>query len=224
MDRYRGTVPRQVVVALFLVYVGVAVVLLVIAVAARILDQPHGLFVLESAEYYPNVVWYSAFLSTLGVLLWWTSAAACLVAGTVLRLRGEVMAMPFFVAGLFTALLVLDDAFLVHDILFEMIFGIDDLYVFGVYAFLFLLFLVVFRNFVRASPWPVLALAGVLFGASIVIDALDPASGEPDFLEEGLEFLGIATWSTFFVWLSVARLVGDRVERPTSRSSVEQPH
>lgn len=214
MDRYRATLPKQIVVALFLVYLAAAGVLLMIAVAARILDQPHGLFVLEAAEYYPNVLWYSAFLSTLGVLVWWTAATACLVAGAVLRSRGEPAAMPFFVAGLLSVILAVDDAYLVHDILFERIFGIDDIYVFAVYAFLFLLFLVVFRGFVRASPWPVLALAAMLNAVSIVIDGLDPASGEPDFLEEGLEFLGIATWSTFFVWLSVARLVEDPVERP----------
>jgi hypothetical protein len=213
--RQRRALPRQILLILSLVYAAALVVLLVVVAAARILDKPHSLFVVEAAEYYPNVVWYAAFLSTLGVLLWWTSVAACLLAGIVLRTSGEASARPFFAAALLSALLAVDDAFLVHDILFEQIFEIHGNFVFAAFALLFVLFVALFRDLVRASPWPLLALAVALFGASTVVDGLDPTSNDLDLLEEGLKFLGIVTWSTYFVWLAAAHLVAGRVRQPT---------
>ncbi len=206
-------IPKELRIVLALVYLAAALVVVLVIVASRVLDQPHSVFVIEPAEYYPGVLWYAGFFSGLGVLLWFTSAVACLVAGLVLRVSHERAAKPLALAGAFSTLLVFDDAFQLHDILFASVLGVPEPVVFGAYGLLFVLYLVGFRRIVRASPWPLLAVAAGFFAASLVVDRVH--SQRIDLLEEGFKFFGIVTWSTYFVWLAVRHLTSVR-EEPSS--------
>ena len=141
-------------------------------------------------------------LSNFGYLLWMASAAICLF--TALSRLGGVGGRPrqlLLAGGAFSLLLCLDDMFLLHD----RYISPNVLYL--AYALFALLILFRFRSLVLRLGGPAFVVAVVLLGGSLIIDkiqgALPFAYNDVQLVEEGLKFLGIASWLHFW-WRAAA--------------------
>ncbi|MGH2381895.1 MAG: hypothetical protein ACRDG7_11840 [Candidatus Limnocylindria bacterium] len=157
---------------------------------------------------------YVGALSNLGNVLWAAAATVCLLTALALRSLIDAGWRRFmFVSGLFTAVLLLDDLFLVHDEILPRYAGISgELY--GIaYVVGMLAYLGGFRHRIAQTNWPILLAALVCFGISTVVDLGSSRLSEmaaPSIVilvEDGTKLLGIGTWLAYFVSVSRQAIV-----------------
>jgi hypothetical protein len=142
--------------------------------------------------------WHLGLFSTLGVLAWWTAAVAALTAALALYGRFDgAWCMPA-AAGALAALLGLDDALMLHEVVLPTLFGIPEEATFAAYGLLALGYLWAFRHLHLGLRVDLMAAALCLFGASILLDIVAPGLGRWQLLlEDGLKFAGICAWAAY---------------------------
>jgi hypothetical protein len=220
------TPPRRgrTALALAAVWGGVLTLLALTAVAAQISGRPLSDFTRDPVAVV-EAPFYVGFLSNVGVLLWTGTAAACLVAGEVLRrLRGP-RARLLLSAGALSAVLALDDLFRGHELLNER-FGVPQPLLPALYAAAIVLLCVRNLELLRRTEWKLLAAALALFGTSAAIDGLaNPGhTSALEALEDVLKLFGIATWAAYFVPLAVLSLVqAASLRGPREPTAAETP-
>ncbi len=173
---------------------------------------------------------YFGLLSNLGILLWCASAAVCLFAFLqVYHMSGRIRPGAFLLyAGIFTGVLLMDDLFMGHENVYPQHFGIDQRLTYAIYAALFALYLVVFRDDLLKSDPKILLLSSVLFALSILMDQLPLFHEKGVFLhvaEDGSKFVAISAWAVFHfraAWLTRERL-GVRTAGPSPPETVQDP-
>ena len=136
---------------------------------------------------------YLGAVSNYGMILWSGAFTACLLAALVLA-SGKAMAdRNFFLGGgSLTALLLVDDFYMLHERVFPTFLGLPDRALLATEAVLFLALIFLFRNEIRRSGVGLLLLAVLGFGASLGIDRI------PEFrlghwhhlCEDGTKLLG----------------------------------
>lgn len=144
-------------------------------------------------------------LSSLGVLLWWTSASIWFFLAAVHPGNGAAGHLYFAASsGLLSAYLALDDLFQFHETLAPRYLGVSEQAVYAMLAIAVLFYLWRFWPLVvdRENPWMMLALA--LLVGSVVIDNILEAwvawLGPWIYLvEDGAKWLGIVCWAAFAV-------------------------
>jgi hypothetical protein len=155
---------------------------------------------------------WTGLLSTLGLCAWTGAAAVALFAGAWVRERGGSTAIPagwFFGAGALSVVLLLDDAFLAHEILLPVFVGIPEKATYALYGVAALAWFVGGLRYLRGTPWPLLGGAGLGFAASVVIDVIS-GDNDPAFtvlLEDGAKWIGIAAWAAYLAataWSALA--------------------
>ena len=121
----------------------------------------------------------------------------------------------FLWSGLVGAMLLLDDMFLLHDVLLPEHLGISEYVAFALYAAVFLGYAWRFRHAViDRTPWPVLAAALALGAGSVALDIYEygqlMATGQRmpglTLVEDGLKFAAISTWVTYYGMTCAAAL------------------
>ncbi|WP_135467547.1 hypothetical protein [Crenalkalicoccus roseus] len=142
--------------------------------------------------------WHLGLFSQLGVLAWWTAAVAALTAAAALRGHpGGAWRMAAAGGGL-SALLGLDDALMLHEVVLPTLFGIPEEAIFAAYGLLALGYLWAFRRLHLGFRADLMAAALCLFGASILLDIAEPGLGRWQILlEDGLKFAGICAWAAY---------------------------
>lgn len=144
---------------------------------------------------------YYGFISNLGVMLWSATAAVCLFAGGLFLFCNHQRGVTLFAlsAGVLTAWLALDDAFLVHEVVLPSL-GIPQNAVLASYAALALIYILVSWRFILSSDYWVLLVGGAALALSMVVDtvfhSLAPALVH---LEDGAKFFGIFCWTSFHI-------------------------
>ncbi|MGH2561836.1 MAG: hypothetical protein ACRDJH_22465 [Thermomicrobiales bacterium] len=156
---------------------------------------------------------YTGVLSTLGVVIWSAAAAVCLLSYAVIRNRAAGGASPHFLlaGGLVTVLLLLDDAFMLHEVVFPEHLGVSQKVVYAAHAAVLLWFLVWFRSTILHTDFLLLALALAGFGFSVGTDLTarsTPFAGLYVF-EDGAKLFGIVSWAAYFVMVSAQRVGGE---------------
>lgn len=170
-------------------------------------------------------------LSSIGVLLWAASAAIWLFSAWLLRERGSPADARFALGtGLFTAYLVLDDLFLLHEELAPRHLGIDEDVFVGLLVVLASVYLILFRRRVFRRDALLLHFAFALFAGSLFLDAVLEPRYWPDgnwvyLVEDGLKWLGIACWAGYCVTWCGSRVLEtrDASGTPGSRRSCVEP-
>ncbi|GJM34744.1 MAG: hypothetical protein DHS20C18_37450 [Saprospiraceae bacterium] len=152
---------------------------------------------------------FFGFISNVGVLCWCAAVVVCLLGGQVLykHKNGQRLALFFLYFGLFTCLLMLDDLFLFHEVVFPGYLFIGEKITIAGYGILLIGGLFYFKDVVMATDFTFLILAIVMFGTSVFIDILqDPIEAIVGpwriLLEDGFKFLGIFAWLAYF-WKNV---------------------
>jgi len=144
-------------------------------------------------------------LSDAGILIWWSAAVVSLFAALVCRRRAGLSFttgpdVRYHVAtGVLTAVLALDDLFLLHERVWPKLFLVEQNLVYALYVTVILFWLLTYRRRLLAylPGWLLVALG--CFGASVLIDAFPfswPVSDELSaVLEDGFKWIGISLWS-----------------------------
>ncbi|HPI73338.1 MAG TPA: hypothetical protein PK843_15730 [bacterium] len=145
----------------------------------------------------------SGFLSSLGILLWWTSATLWLFSASVYRSLHLHKLFRFAIAtGSLSTYFALDDLFQLHESIAPNYLGIPEKWVFTILAMGTILYLVLCRQQLlkKNGTWMLLSVA--LLGASLMMDALLETQltqlGQWSYLlEDGCKWLGIVCWCCF---------------------------
>lgn len=224
-DRFQLPEWREVAVALrgqaralrpflLLIYTPVLIVLMVV-VTIRIVTGTAIPALTRDALQVLEAPPYIGIVSTIGGLIWSGTAAVCLFGAALLRRRGVAPEGARFLlaGGLVTLLLLLDDVFMLHDVVLPLHVGIPEPVVYLVNTLVVLGFLAVFRTAIGQTDFLLLALAFIGLGCSVGVDIVDmlvPFGLRGLFLvEDGAKLFGIVSWAGYFVTVSLRH-----VDRP----------
>jgi hypothetical protein len=154
---------------------------------------------------------YVGMLSTLGIMLWSAASSLCLLSGAALLPGREHREASLFllVAGLLTAALAFDDAFLIHERVAPDHLHVPQMAVFATYAGSIAGFLICFVRRILRTDYLLLGIALGCLGTSMGIDVVLPYSKLGTFIEDCFKFVGIVFWLTYFACAARALLNED---------------
>lgn len=166
-------------------------------------------------------------VSNVGVVAWVVSVTACLMAAVILRRRGRAAAEQGFLlsAGLLTVVLLIDDLFLVHDLLLPVVLGVPEILTFGIYLAIAVIHFGRHWRTMLGTPWSVLALALVAFGLSLGLDVAlaETEALVPRVAEDASKYVGIALWTWFHVRVALSALTSDGARSRAAPDPSERP-
>jgi hypothetical protein len=146
---------------------------------------------------------YIGGLSLLGIILWSICVAICLFAALATSIDAEWRRF-LLAAGVLSAVLLFDDAYLLHDEILPIHLGIPG-ELFGVLYLVAIVALVIrFRALIATSNYLIFGAALVLFSAAAAIDVASTVLSEmvPSNAvvlgEDGTKLLGIVAWLAYF--------------------------
>jgi hypothetical protein len=159
-------------------------------------------------------------VSNLGVLLWAAAAAICgLTAWVLVRARAPRAEIRFFAAAAcLTAYIVVDDVFMLHEMLLPAYLGMSERHAVGLVAGGSLLFVATSFRQIRATRYGLLVMAVALLTTAVLIDRYDHRFDEV-FIAHGWDvawrlvmegapkWLGIACWFAYFADAAMAALL-----------------
>jgi len=200
---------------LLLTYGPALLVLAGAAVAYEVRGIPTGYLTRDPAAL-AQAPFYIGAISNLGMLGWSAGAAACALAYALLRRDGGPSeSRRFFLAsGLLTAVLLVDDLFLVHDQIAPRYFRVPEEAILAVYAACAAAYLARFGAAIRGTDFLPLALALGFFAASLAADLWLAASPYSHLVEDGCKLIGIASWSAYFTHTALQQLQARRARGP----------
>ena len=187
----------------------VPAILILIAVAiVSILSQISIPTLTRDVTAIANIHPLSGILSTLSILLWCVTASITLFAALILHHFKQTKTFKFlFSSSLLSTYLMLDDAFLFHEVLAFKYFGIDEKIIILTLGVAVFSYLVSFRQIILKTNYSMLLLALGFLTISVLTDGiLDPwfwSLGHWEyFIEDGAKWLGIASWCSYYVQTS----------------------
>ncbi|WP_309498079.1 hypothetical protein [Sulfurovum sp.] len=163
-----------------------------------------------------NIHPLSGILSTLGILLWCIAASVTLFTAFIFHYWGQSKVFKFlFSSSLLSTYLMLDDAFLFHEGLASIYFGIDEKIILLALGVTVLAYLVSFRKTILKTNYSVLLLAFGFLTLSCLTDGiLDPwfwSLGDWEyFIEDGAKWMGIVSWCSYYVQTSYLFIIKEQ--------------
>ena len=158
---------------------------------------------------------YFGLISNLGILLWCSCAAICILVAIAIPQSRENRKICSFLlfSGILTSVLLIDDLFLLHEEVFPRYLRIPENIVFLTYAIIIFLYLLKFMRVILKTEFFFLLLAFIFLGSSMFFDkniiSLPQSWLENEgllLLEDGAKFLGILSWLTYFSQLCLSQL------------------
>ncbi len=142
---------------------------------------------------------YMGYLSNLGAMLWCAMSTICFFSYLlVVKERGPGELASFLLySSILTFMLLLDDLFLVHEILIIYV-HIPEPFIFAAYALAVTLYVRRFYNIISKTEFLFLLLAFSFFAISIIADSLPINLPGSTLIEDGSKFLGIVSFLTYY--------------------------
>ena len=201
---------KAILAAFVIVYLPSLGLLLAVGLVAATSSVEASVF-MRDATAAAGVPFYFGAVSMLGIIMWCCAAAVCLLTYYVLfKSDQQQHARGFFLwSGLLGGFLALDDAFLFHETVWPTYLGLPSRLLFAVYGIAFLSILGVYWRHFLKSDFLLLLTGGGFLAASVLVDVSVDASVrfyQADFWEDGLKFLGIAGWFSYFTGASMRQL------------------
>ena len=157
---------------------------------------------------------YYGLLSNLGILVWAAGGFIPLFAS--FHVEGVKTRSLLRWAGILTLILLLDDFFLIHDILFPRVLRLSELLVYLFYLVAFpLFFLRHLKAIFAQTEYRILGLGVFLLGLSFLID-MNVLPGGID-VEDGFKLAGMVAYSYYWIVTS-HRLITQPVHSPSSEA------
>lgn len=154
---------------------------------------------------------YTGVLSNLGAIIWSATAAVCFFTFGVIGARSADGANPtfLFAGGLVTLMLLLDDLYMLHDVVFPEQIGIVEDVTYATYAVVIVGFLVWFRASILQTDFLLLALAIAGLGFSSGVELIASLVSLPGLyvFEDGAKLFGIVSWAAYFVLASARHII-----------------
>jgi hypothetical protein len=146
---------------------------------------------------------YIGILSNIGIILWCATAAILIYSSKILTLqKGPAKETSFlFFGGLLTILLLADDLFLIHDVIFPEYLKIDEKLFYLIYGASVIALFAYYYKVMLKTDYILFILAFCSFGSSALTDIIDALGFDVSQLylfEDGLKFLGIIAWFAYF--------------------------
>ncbi len=108
-------------------------------------------------------------------------------------------------SGLLSSVLVIDDMFMLHDVVFPDYLGVNQLLIYLVYILMLLVYLFAYRRRLMNNDYPILFVALVCFSLSVLADVFAPRDFRFRVLfEDGFKLAGICCWTIYF-WVRSVR-------------------
>lgn len=147
-----------------------------------------------------NANFYIGMISNIGILFWCACAAICLFSSVILRQNSRYRESRFLLfSGLLTSFLMLDDLFMLHELVLPVYLRISEYVVYAIYLGVVVSFFIKNIKAIKKTEFVILLAATGFLGLSIVCDTL--ISNLPIFVEDVFKFLGITSWFTYFTRL-----------------------
>ncbi len=145
---------------------------------------------------------YLGFFSYIGILFWCAASTLCFF--TRLLLHDEDAEQKrkrqfLLYSGLISALLMFDDLFLLHEVVFPEYFMLPKNGVYLIYINILVAYLIVFRAEIMQTEYLILMVAAALLGISQFVDSLPMPIPEDSFLEDAVKLFGIVTWFAYYM-------------------------
>ncbi|MBN3519775.1 hypothetical protein JYB62_07145 [Algoriphagus lutimaris] len=161
----------------------------------------------------PNaeVEFYIGLLSNIGVIFWCFTAAILFFSAKLAKDYGKpkkVMQF-FFYSGILTAFFLVDDLFLMHDVIIPYFLHISEKFLYLFYGFYVLALFYLFREIIKESDYLLFLLAFLSMTGSVITDViltLGFTVKETYLFEDGLKFIGIISWFVYFARTSYNKL------------------
>jgi hypothetical protein len=213
------------------VYAVVLALLLMVVTLHLTHDIPISTFTGDPASI-GSLPWYAGALSHVGVLLLCAVFAVGTFAGLVMRsVDGGTDESRFLLSSAaLSALLLLDDLFMLHEDVVPSVLGVPQWIVVALYLGLGVVFIAANRRVLLRARTGVLVLAVGLLTASVAFDlAFDQDLIETDrwslryLIEDGLKLAGLAGWSFFFL-VAAYQIVRSRFQPPLSMAVTDHDH
>lgn len=166
---------------------------------------------------FSDLAWYfedgplNGLVTYLGVILLVSSAAVCIFGYFVARNRNDAQSDARFLLffGLFSAVLALDDLFMIHETAGELVTDftpysqdLGETMYFAIYVFIFVFFMYKYRKAIYRTEYFFVVVAVILFGLSILLDLLPFSFTDTVFFEgseESLKFFAYITWFAYAI-------------------------
>jgi hypothetical protein len=156
---------------------------------------------------------YYGLLSNLGILVWAAGGIISLFASFHVEGANKIRSLLRW-AGILTLILLLDDFFLIHDILFPRVLRLPEWLVYLFYLVAFpLFFLRHLKAIFAQTEYRILALGVFLLGLSFLID-MNVLPGGID-VEDGFKLAGMVAYSYYWIVTS-HRLIVLPAQSPSS--------
>ncbi len=146
---------------------------------------------------------YVGIITRVGIIIWAATFAILLYSSKISSIQKKPKQQTSLLiwAGLLTLFLLLDDSFMLHDVIFPEYLNINEKVFFSFYSLSVIALFYFYYKEILNSDYVLLILAFVLLGASALTDmALRFGITIPYSyaIEDGSKFLGIIAWFSYF--------------------------
>jgi len=147
---------------------------------------------------------YIGLVSNIGILIWCSTAAILFYSSKLSSMAGKPKIQTNFLvyAGFITLMMLIDDQFLLHDMIFPEYLHVDENVFFVFYGLSVIALVYFFWKFLLQTDYVLLILAFGFLGASAVSDYLIVigfTNSYSQVIEDMLKFFGIVSWFSYFL-------------------------
>ena len=142
---------------------------------------------------------YMGILSNIGILFWSATAAILFYSSLISKLKnkpGQETNFLFF-SGLLSVLMLVDDLFMMHDVVFHD----EESFFYLFYGLSVILIFIRYYKLMLDTDYVLLILSFILLGLSAATDevrALGFHIEHPYIVEDSFKFLGIIAWFSYY--------------------------
>jgi len=150
---------------------------------------------------------FTGFLSNIGILVWAFTVAVIFYSTLILQMQQNKNEILFLLSsGIITSILLLDDLFMIHEMVAPYYLKIPEHITYLIYGLLISTYLILSIKKILRTNYIFLMMAMFFLGASLITDIFE-VEGDWLLLEDGLKFLGIVSWFIYFFELCLKLLL-----------------
>lgn len=146
---------------------------------------------------------YVGLISNTGIIFWCATAAILFYSSKIswLQKKPEKQTFFLFFGGLLTILMLIDDLFLMHDVIFPDYLKINEIVFYLFYGLSVIAIFLYYHKTILNTDYILLILAFLLLGLSAITDQVQVFGIKvihPYIVEDSFKFLGIIAWFAYF--------------------------
>ena len=193
---------KESLIALLKIFVPGIIILAIGAICHIIFNVPFSNYSRDPIQVLEGKPYVGA-ISNVGILLWSASASILFfsaILGTILNIPKRLVQFLVY-GGVLTSLMLMDDMFLFHDVIFPEYLNISQNFFYISYGIILIIYLYLYKSVLLTTDYILLLAAFGLFAASVAVDEFVEHVVElrAEYLfEDGFKLLGITSWFAFF--------------------------